>query len=261
LAGVVLLEPDWVSEDGAVQLYCGDCREVLAGLSEIHCTVTSPPYNQSINKFKPSGMHKETRWVDKISSGYFDSREEGEYQAWQSETLDAVHDATIDGGACFYNHKVRWRKGVMLHPIDLVRQSKWQIRQELIWARDGSCTLNARMFAPSEERIYWLRKGNRHLTWNQECVGLLSVWRIKSRVDPEHACSFPDEIPTRCIRATTQSGETVLDPFAGSGTTGVAAVRLGRKFIGIEVSPEYFAIAKRRIQQAIRDKSEQLIPC
>lgn len=54
--------------------------------------------------------------------------------------------------------------------------------------------------------------------------------------------------------------ETILDPFMGSGTTGVACVRTGRKFIGIEISEQYFEIAKTRIQKAIVEKSEQLIP-
>ena len=55
-------------------------------------------------------------------------------------------------------------------------------------------------------------------------------------------------------------GDTVCDPFMGSGTTGVACVRTGRKFIGIEIDKGYFEIAKKRIQAAIAEKSEQLIP-
>jgi site-specific DNA-methyltransferase (adenine-specific) len=231
-------------------LYLGDCREVLPTLSGVDAVVTSPPYNQNIDKFRPSGMQKNWRWAEKIASGYFDSRDEGEYLAWQVELLDLLFAASRDGASLFYNHKCRWRDGVLLHPVDIVRASKWQFRQEIIWRRDGSATLNARMFAPNDERIYWLTKG-RH-KWNQSCVGYLSVWDICSVKSADHACAFPIELPTRGIQATTDLGDTVLDPFMGSATTGAAAIRLGRKFIGIEIELKYFDIACRRIEEATK---------
>ena len=60
-------------------------------------------------------------------------------------------------------------------------------------------------------------------------------------------------------RATVE-GETILDPFMGSGTTGVACINTNRRFIGIEISEDYFNIAKRRIETALRERSERLIP-
>lgn len=65
-----------------------------------------------------------------------------------------------------------------------------------------------------------------------------------------HPCAFPEKMVERVIRACCPKGGTVLDPFAGSGTTGRVAVQLGRKFIGIERDPDYFAIAQRRIFEA-----------
>lgn len=66
----------------------------------------------------------------------------------------------------------------------------------------------------------------------------------------EHPCQFPVSIPLRLIRALTNGGDLVLDPFTGSGTTGVAAVLEGRSFVGIELNPDYVAIARKRIKQA-----------
>jgi site-specific DNA-methyltransferase (adenine-specific) len=240
-------------------LHLGDALEFLRTLDGecVDTAVTSPPYNQGIEKFKPSGMQKNWRWADKIASGYFDSLPEPEYQAWQVEILNELWRVTKDGGSCFYNHKCRWRNGTLLHPIDIVRQSRWEIRQEIIWRRDGSLTMNARMFAPCDERIYWLRKG-RH-RWNQDCVGFMSVWNINSVKGTEHACAFPIEIPDRAIRATTAEGDVVCDPFTGSGTVGVACVNTGRNFIGCEISPEYHATAERRINEARRAREELLI--
>ena len=60
-------------------------------------------------------------------------------------------------------------------------------------------------------------------------------------------------------RATVE-GETILDPFMGSGTTGVACINTNRRFIGIEIDEGYFHIAKRRIETALRERSERLIP-
>ena len=71
------------------------------------------------------------------------------------------------------------------------------------------------------------------------------------RDNPEHPCEKPEQwMKWMVIRATVEEGATVLDPFAGSGTTGVAAIRMGRNFIGCEISPEYHAIATRRLKEA-----------
>lgn len=231
------------------RVYCGDCLELMKAIPDgaIDAVVTSPPYNQKIDQFKPSGMHKESRWVDKISHGYSDSMSELAYHIWQSDILYAAHRITKDTGSCFYNHKIRWRDGKLIHPIDIVRDSPWNLRQEIVWARNGSCTLNARMFAPNDERIYWLSKG-RH-KWNQAAVSFFTVWRIASCVS-DHACAFPIEIPRRAMLGTTDSVDVIIDPFAGSGTTGVACVELGRAFLGFEIDPEYCKLANDRIEAA-----------
>ena len=235
-------------KDG-ITLYHADCRDVLPLLGKVDLVVTSPPYNQRIDTFKPSGMHKETAWVDNISSGYSDSMPEDEYQKWQADVLVMCYGAIRETGSVFYNHKVRWRDGVMIHPLTWIPTDGVRLRQEIIWARDGSCTLNARMFGPSDERIYWIAKG-RH-KWNQECVGFLTVWKINSKRFKSHPCVYPVEIPRRCIMATTDKGDTVVDPFTGSGTTLRAAKDLGRKAIGIEIEEKYCKIAAERLRQEV----------
>ena len=77
-----------------------------------------------------------------------------------------------------------------------------------------------------------------------------SVWRINTKPYKEaHFAVFPPKIPELCIKAGTKEGDTVLDPFFGSGTTGWVAQRLGRKWIGIELNAEYIKIAKQRFIQ------------
>jgi len=75
-----------------------------------------------------------------------------------------------------------------------------------------------------------------------------SVWTITTQPYPDaHFATFPEALPERCITAGTKLGDTVLDPFAGSGTTGQVAIRLGRSFLGIELNPEYAGLARTRI--------------
>ena len=75
-----------------------------------------------------------------------------------------------------------------------------------------------------------------------------TVWTIATQAFPEaHFATFPETIPERCILAGSEPGDLVLDPFAGSGTVGLVADRLGRSFVGIELNPAYADIARRRI--------------
>lgn len=80
------------------------------------------------------------------------------------------------------------------------------------------------------------------------------VWRIATRPYPEaHFAVFPPEIPARCIKAGCKPGGTVLDPFSGSGTTGEAARRAGRKYVGIDLNPAYHDLAVKRFAQGVLD--------
>ena len=77
---------------------------------------------------------------------------------------------------------------------------------------------------------------------------LRSVWAINPQPFSEaHFATFPQALVEPCIKAGTKIDDTVLDPFCGSGTTGIVALRLGREFIGIELNPEYVEMAKRSI--------------
>lgn len=77
-----------------------------------------------------------------------------------------------------------------------------------------------------------------------------SVWTITPKPYRDaHFATFPPELPNLCIRSSCPIGGTVLDPFTGSGTTGMVAVSLGRSFIGVELNPDYIAMAERRITE------------
>lgn len=251
------MDPTWQSGDGRVRLYHGDCLEVLPYLRSIgvDAVVTSPPYNQLGSRMpaKPSGMHAETQWVNNTREvGYADDMEESAYQEWHNRVISACADACRPGASVFVNHKCRWRDCVLLHPVQWMRVERARLRQEVIWRRAGSTTLNARMFAPNEERILWWVVGDAKWKWNQPAASYLSVWDIAQDNKADgHPCPYPEELPTRCIEATTEDGDTVLDPFLGRGTTGMASIRLGRRFIGIEKEERFFVMARDNIQESL----------
>jgi DNA modification methylase len=77
-----------------------------------------------------------------------------------------------------------------------------------------------------------------------------TVWTFATLPTPDaHFATYPIELPEICIRAGSRENGTVLDPFAGSGTTGLACVKTNRKFVGIELNPEYLTICERRLER------------
>jgi len=243
--------------DDLVTLHHGDAAEILPTLSGVAATFTSPPYNTLGGRVPHAhpGMFRGNGWMAKVAAvGYADDMSEPDYAAWQVAVASLIHDATRPGGSFFYNHKCRWRDMQMIHPLDYVRAfDGWLLRQEVIWDRNLSMTFNARMFATSEERIYWMVRDGAPHVWNQEAASYLSVWKVRPQTGvSDHPCPFPEGIVTRALVGTTNPGDLVLDPFAGSGTTLQVAKDMGRRAVGIEVREDYCeAIAKRMTQDTL----------
>ncbi|MDY5556843.1 site-specific DNA-methyltransferase [Helicobacter sp.] len=228
-------------------LICGDTLSELKKLEDnsIDMGVTSPPYNKQENK---------KGWLVKnvLYDNTCDKLNEVEYQANQIAVLNEIYRITKEGGSFFYNHKIRWEKGELLHPLQWIFQTKWNLRQEIIWDRGIAANIRGWRFWQVEERIYWLQKPKNKNLIGEELQSrhalLSSIWRIRPENNNTHPAPFPLALPLRCIFSIlNENGGAVIDPYCGSGTTGIAAKILNCDFIGIDNSPQYLSSAKERI--------------
>jgi modification methylase len=177
-----------------------------------------------------------------------DSMPWADYVAWQHSLLGMLWDRLPDDGAIFYNHKPRVIGAKLWTPLELI-PGPVVLRQIIVWARPGGINYNPTAFVPTHEWIMLLAKPAFRLK-SKGVSGLGDVWRMTPERN-QHPAPFPVALPSNVLEATTKEG--VLDPFMGSGSTGIACVRAGRTFIGIEKDPRHFAQAVERIKQAQDD--------
>lgn len=137
-----------------------------------------------------------------------------------------------------------------------LRDAGWFLRQEIIWHKPNPMPESVKdRTTKSHEHIFLLTKSPTY-KFNQikgkNGENMRSVWSIPVTPSTKgHFAAFPELLAKRCVAAGSNPGDVVLDPFAGSGTTLKAAKELGRRFVGIEINPEYVEICQRRIAQDV----------
>lgn len=236
-------------EDYKDKIFCGDALTILKSLPDeiIDLGVTSPPYNKGENK-------KGWLVANVKYKGFSDKLPEDLYQENQVQVLNEIYRITKPGGSFFYNHKLRWEKGKLLHPMDWLRKTNWVIKQEIIWDRMIAANIRGWRFWQVDERIYWLYKPKDKNYMGEELKSkhalLTSIWRFPPEKENPHPAPFPLALPIRCIFSIMddKEGGLIIDPYCGSGTTLIAAKILKHHFIGIDISPEYVELSLRRLQ-------------
>lgn len=258
-----------VEHIGAATLYLGDSMEIMPTLGRVDLAVTSPPYNLGGAPWAHLGHWKKgdhaggrTKWRKGAGAGrgvqygaHEDAMPWPEYIDWQRAVVSALWDRIDETGAIFYNHKPRVIGSRLWLPTEVIPPCV-SIRQIIVWARPGGLNFNATAYVPTHEWIMVLAKEAFRLR-SRAASGLGDVWKMTPDINA-HPAPFPVALPTNAIETT--GAETVLDPFMGSGTTGVACAKLGRKFIGIEIDPQYFDIACSRIAEAQRQTDLFIAP-
>ena len=234
-------------EDECVTIYNADNRDIVTQLSDIDMVFISPPYNLGTCNGGSSGMHSGSLAAKNLSDGYrtySDDMPQNEYDAWQTETIAALWRTLSDTGAIFYNHKPRVQNGISKLPTEY--GIGLPLRQIITWDRGTGMNFSRSFFLPKTEWIVLWAKPAFQLT-SKSASQIGDIWHIPPEQDTKHPAPFPLALPTTAMNAT--NAETILDPFAGSGTTLLAARNLGRKAIGIEMDERYCEIAATRLAQ------------
>jgi len=209
---------------GNCELYLGDCRDILPTLPKVDACVTDPPYG-----------------IDFPYESYTDT----------TDNLKRLIDT-------LFSFRDRFGRVVVLcgpSQIHLYPPTDW------IGAVTWNTTGSFGKFGYSQWTPVLLYGSDLAGFGNVNGVTKTDTYQInggaavgfqRGKDESLHTCPKPINIMNRMVQRYTAQDDTILDPFMGSGTTGVACVKLGRKFIGIEIEPKYFDIACRRIEQAYK---------
>jgi site-specific DNA-methyltransferase (adenine-specific) len=197
---------------GNATLYLSDCMEVLPTLDRVHAAVTDPPY----------GIGKDGQ---KLTTGGHGGRKAYDFKGWDGErpgrpifdAIRAVSDKQVIWGGNYF--------------ADLLPPTmRW-----LVW--DKGQRINQ-----SDGELAW--------TSEQKALRILTINRVALLLEgAEHPTQKPVQVMKWSIQQVSPA-TSILDPFMGSGTTGVAALKMGKRFVGIELDPDYFEIACKRIEEA-----------
>lgn len=251
--------------DDSVTLYHGDCEMVLADrLSEFpddvaQIVVTSPPYNMGLvpggngrGMYRPGASSKGGRFRDGYEDSHDDAMPQDEYDAWQRRVLDLLWQAVPDDGAIYYNHRQRVEHGKVRLPLGM--DFGIPLRQVITWDRKTGIGPTRRHYCSVAEWIFLFAKADFKLV-DHAASGGGDIWRLgMAQEDFGHPAPFPLSLPIRAIDTT--GARSVLDPFAGTGTTLIAATQAGIPAVGIEKSERYCEVIVKRLEQGVLNFGE-----
>jgi site-specific DNA-methyltransferase (adenine-specific)/modification methylase len=205
---------------GDCTLYQGDCLEVMPGLGEFDAVVTDPPYGIGESNARGQSRGRLAKPRQYVGA-----------DGWDAVPASSSH---INAMRSMSRHQIIFGGNYF---DGLGPTTCW-----LIWDKQNGendfadCEMAWTNLSKAVRRIYW--------RWN----GMIR----KGDDVREHPTQKPIGVMEWCIQHLPADANTILDPFMGSGTTGVACVNLGRKFTGIELDPQYFDVACRRIEEAYK---------
>jgi len=264
----------------------GDSRAALRHVPAdcVRCCVTSPPYWSLRDYQIPGQIGLEAQLAD-----YFDSLVAVFEEVRRVLTSDGtlwlnIGDSYTSGGRTWRAPDKKNPVRAMsvrpptpdgLKPKDLIgvpwrlafalQAAGWYLRADIVWDKPN-CQPESVKDRPtrSHEMLFLFSKSEQY-HYDPAAVrgpngrNLRTVWDINTQAFKEaHFATFPPTLVERCVALACDEGDLVLDPFLGSGTTGQVAIEMGRRFLGVELNPEYVDIALRRVGRQSRARSEAL---
>lgn len=260
-------------------LIIGDSRRALERMPDgiFQCCVTSPPY-WSLRNYHIDGQIGLEPSVDNYINSLVEVFEEVRRVLRDDGTLWLnIGDSYTSGGRTWRAPDKKNPIRAMdvrpptpdgLKPKDLIgvpwrlafalQAAGWYLRADVVWNKPN-CQPESVKDRPTRchEYVFLLSKSERYVYHDKTVRGpngrnLRTVWDVKTRPYPQaHFATFPPDLVEPCIRLGSAEGDLVLDPFIGSGTTGFVALDLGRRFVGIELNPDYIQIAEKRLNGAV----------
>lgn len=233
---------------GAATLYLGDCLETMDALGPIDAVITDPPYcsgsvsEASRTAAKGQGLRSEN--IAKL--GWFvgdNMGTAGLASLLRSMAFRALKILNAEGSMLVF---CDWRMVPSLAPT--IESAGLRYQNMVVWDK-GMMGLGMGFRAQHETILHYTAGSPKY--HNLGTSNVIKSSRVTAD-DREHQTQKPVDLMQKLVAVVSGPDATILDPFMGSGTTGVAAVQMGRKFIGIERDPGYFDIACRRIEQAQR---------
>ena len=260
------LDKYYISNDCSFTLHKGDSVEVCANLPEksVDGVFADPPY------FLSKGFTIKTKsgYVREFDKGDWDKvRSKEEVHEFNSKWISACRRILKPNGTI-------WVSGTYHNIFDVatcLQEQDFKILNIIVWQKsDPPITFTDKRFNFAAEYIIWARKEQKVSHYfNYDLMKVMNggvhmpdVWKIPAPGAWEKKCGkHPTQKPLRLlyriILACTHEGDTILDPFAGSCTTGIAANLLGRKFIGIDMSEEYLQLGIRRKEEISDSKTAE----
>lgn len=213
---------------GDATLYLGDCREILPTLERVDAVVTDPPYGVGLGSHA-GAAEKRRGWLVKGSYASFDDTEANLIAIVVPVIQQALALAARGAVFCADRNICHFPRPTTIGGVYI----------------PAACGRNAWGFSSLAHCLFYGNAPDVHLGAKPTAIRSTAV------AEPnDHPCPKPDAWMHWLVSLASRPNESILDPFMGSGTTGVAALKLGRKFIGIEIEPKYFDIACKRIEAA-----------
>lgn len=248
------LPTPYYARDG-IRLFHGSCDDILPLLPEqsVDLVFTSPPYNlggKSNHSLRASRHRKQSRWGNPriaLGEGYGAHDDDmlwPEYVVWQQSVLLSCWRVLSDDGAIYYNHKPVIREKVVRLPLDC--NPGLPLRQIITWDRGSGFNFNTSHYCPVTEWILVLAKDGFALR-DQRASKATDLWHIDFEQNTPHPAPFPLPLPAKAIETTGK--RRVLDPYAGWGTTLLAAKMAGVEAVGIEIEERFCEMTATRLSQ------------
>lgn len=228
---------------GKATLYFGDCLQVMPTIGEVDHIICDPPYEASLHAAKAhlSNLQKDSGpELKEINFDAIDDIREP-FVAASSELCQGwfIAFCTVEG-------VWKWAEHINASPM--------KYKRACVWVKpDSTPQLNGQGPAQGAENFVCAWAGTGHAKWNAGGKrGVYTHLVNNQERTGRHPTEKPRRLMSEIIADFTNVGQTILDPFMGSGTTGVAAVIAGRKFIGMEQNEAYFQLACERLDKAQR---------